>query len=239
MRKVSVLIRARNEATFLEATLRAVRAQRLALPVEVVCADNGSTDGSEDIAKEWADTVITIGNYRPGTALNRLCELATGDVLVPLSAHAVPANDRWLATLVAHLGNPRVLGVYGAQHYPSTSRFLDKRDLDIFSDPRPRSEFRDSDFWNANSASSEARGPNSRLTRKRLSSKITSGLSACWLMRAIADSFASSRPLTYTTMVIHLGTTAPSSRLERSRLASASIRRSQSFHPPARTGPAS
>lgn len=152
MRKVSVLIRARNEATFLEATLRAVRAQRLALPVEVVCADNGLTDGSEDIAKEWADTVITIGNYRPGTALNRLCELATGDVLVPLSAHAVPANDRWLATLVAHLGNPRVLGVYGAQHYPSTSRFLDKRDLDIFSDPRPRSEFRDSDFWNANSA---------------------------------------------------------------------------------------
>lgn len=152
MRKVSVLIRARNEATFLEATLRAVRAQRLSMPVEVVCADNGSSDGSADIAKEWADTVITIGDYRPGAALNRLVELATGDVLVPLSAHAVPANDRWLAALVTHLDNPRVLGVYGAQHYPSTSRFLDKRDLDIFSDPRPRSEFRDSDFWNANSA---------------------------------------------------------------------------------------
>lgn len=152
MRKVSVLIRAKDEATFLQATLRAVRAQRLGMPVEVVCADNGSSDGSADIAKDWADTVITIGDYRPGAALNRLVELATGDVLVPLSAHAVPANDRWLATLVAHLGNPRVLGVYGAQHYPSPSRFLDKRDLDIFSDPRPRSEFQDSDFWNANSA---------------------------------------------------------------------------------------
>jgi hypothetical protein len=152
MRKVSVLIRARNEATFLEATLRAVRAQRLAEPVEIVCADNGSTDGSWEIAKDWADTVTAIEDYRPGAALNRLVELATGDVLVPLSAHAVPANDRWLATIIAHLGNPRVLGIYGTQHYPSTSRFLDKRDLDIFSDPRPRSEFKDSDFWNANSA---------------------------------------------------------------------------------------
>jgi HEAT repeat protein len=152
MRKVSVLIRVRNEATFLEPTLRAVRAQRLALPVEIVCADNGSSDGSEEIAKGWADTMTVIDDYRPGAALNRLIDLATGDVLVPLSAHAVPANNRWLSTLIAHLGNPRVLGIYGAQHYQSNSRFLDKRDLDIFTDPRPRSEFRDSDFWNANSA---------------------------------------------------------------------------------------
>ena len=152
MRKVSVLIRARNEATFLEATFRAVRAQHLGAQVEIVCADNGSNDGSLEIAREWADRTITIGDYRPGAALSLLVELASGEVLVPLSAHAVPANDRWLATLTAHLGNPRVLGVYGAQHYPSTSRFLDKRDLDIFSDPRPRSELRDSDFWNANSA---------------------------------------------------------------------------------------
>lgn len=147
-----MLVRVRNEAAFLEATLRAVRAQQIALPVEIVCADNDSTDGSGEIAREWSDTMATIQDYRPGAALNRLVELATGDVLVPLSAHAVPADDRWLANLTAHLGNPQVLSVYGAQHYPSTSRFLDKRDLDIFTDPRPRSEFRDSDFWNANSA---------------------------------------------------------------------------------------
>lgn len=152
MQKLSVLVRFRNEALYLESVLRAVRSQHYSSPIEIVAVDNASTDASRAIAEEYADTVIDITDYRPGAALNRSIEASTGDHIVALSAHAIPANDQWLDSLTAYLRNAEVLGVYGAQHYPCTSKFLDKRDLDIFSDITPRTEKQDSDFWNANSS---------------------------------------------------------------------------------------
>lgn len=128
-----------------------MRQQRVDGSVEVVAVDNASTDGSRAIAERYADKVLDIWEYRPGAALNRSIEACTGDCIVALSAHALPANDSWLASLTAWLRHPDVLGVYGAQIYPATSRFLDKRDLDMFSELRPRTERSDSDFWNANS----------------------------------------------------------------------------------------
>ncbi|TCO45858.1 HEAT repeat domain-containing protein [Actinocrispum wychmicini] len=152
MPDISVIVRFRNEAKYLDAVLRAVTAQQCVYSVEVVAADNASTDGSRELALNYANKVIDISDYRPGIALNRSIEICSGALVVVLSAHAVPANANWLDALVRHLRNSGVLGVYGSQIYPSTARFLDKRDLDIFSDAHPRSEFADSDFWNANSA---------------------------------------------------------------------------------------
>jgi hypothetical protein len=149
--KISVIVRFRNEATYLEAVLAAVRGQSCRQPVEIVAIDNASTDDSRAIAERHADMVLNITEYRPGAALNRAIESCSGDALVVLSAHALPANRSWLENLTAWLPNPGVLSTYGAQLYPVTSRFLDKRDLDIFSDLRPRTESSDSDFWNANS----------------------------------------------------------------------------------------
>lgn len=149
---ISVIVRFKNEARHLEAVLRAVQAQRCRLRFEIVCIDNASTDGSSLIAEKYADRVASIEEYRPGRALNAAIEESAGDYLVPLSAHAVPHSERWLEELTVHLRNPEALGVYGAQIYPATSKFLDKRDLDIFCTDRARTETRDSDFWNANSA---------------------------------------------------------------------------------------
>ncbi|MCX4763822.1 HEAT repeat domain-containing protein [Streptomyces sp. NBC_01275] len=152
MRKLSVIVRFRNEAVHLGAVLRAIRAQRCSVPVEIVAVDNASTDGSRDIAAQFADKLVQITDYRPGAALNRSIERCSGDHVVVVSAHAIPSDERWLENLIRPLRNPDVLGVYGGQIYPISAKFLDKRDLDIFSDIRPRSETRDSDFWNANSA---------------------------------------------------------------------------------------
>jgi len=151
MTKLSVIVRFKNEATYLDAVLHAVREQRCGFPVEIVAIDNSSTDDSLEIAARYADVVLNATEYRPGAALNRAVEVCSGDALVVLSAHALPANRCWLDNLTASLLIPRTLGAYGAQLYPFTSRFLDKRDLDIFSDLRPRQEVSDSDFWNANS----------------------------------------------------------------------------------------
>jgi hypothetical protein len=152
VRKLSVIVRFHNEEKYLDAVLHAIRAQRCALPIEIVAVDNASTDTSRIIAQQYADTLLDLTEYRPGVALNRSIEACSGDIVVALSAHALPAGERWLHDLTAHLRNPDVLGVYGAQIYPVTSRFLDKKDLDIFSDTQPRTEAADSDFWNANAA---------------------------------------------------------------------------------------
>jgi HEAT repeat protein len=148
---VSVVVRFKDEITHIDAVLRAVREQRTEFEVEVIGVDNRSVDGSREVAERYADRVIEVADYRPGTALNRAAAEARGDLVVALSAHAVPASSDWLASLTAHARNSDLIGVYGAQVYPVNSRFLDRRDLAIFSDPEPRIERVDSDFWNANS----------------------------------------------------------------------------------------
>jgi HEAT repeat protein len=95
--------------------------------------------------------ILSIGDYLPGKALNKAINQASGNYIAILSAHSIPARRNWLATLYAHMQDPNVAGVYGAQLYPINSKFLDKRDLDIFARNQSRIEREDSDFWNANS----------------------------------------------------------------------------------------
>jgi len=156
MTRLNIIVRFKDEATYLEAVLRAIREQHCDHLVEIVAIDNSSTDNSPAIAARYADLLLDISEYRPGAALNQAISSCNGDALVILSAHAIPANRSWLENLTAWLPNQDVLGTYGAQLYPITSRFLDKRDLDIFSGLRPRTETHDSDFWNANSAFSRS-----------------------------------------------------------------------------------
>lgn len=147
---VSVIVRFRNEATFLEAVLKAVRCQHVEGRVEIVAVDDGSQDGSYAIAERHADKILKIDAYRPGKALNLAIEAARGQYVAVLSGHAIPADSDWLARLRARMDHSRIAGAYGGQVYNIHSKFLDKRDLDIFSTLEPRVETRDSDFWNAN-----------------------------------------------------------------------------------------
>jgi hypothetical protein len=154
---VSVIVRFHNEAPYLEATLRSVKHQRFPNgDVEIIAVDNNSVDGSRDIAERYADQILTLDTYWPGKALNLAIEMARGRYISVLSAHTIPSDPHWLARLWAHMSSPRLAGVYGAQLYNLHSKFLDKRDLDIFSTLEPRVETGDSDFWNANSMFSRA-----------------------------------------------------------------------------------
>ncbi|MDY6912786.1 MAG: glycosyltransferase, partial [Chloroflexota bacterium] len=50
-----------------------------------------------------------------GRALNIGAEAAKGRVILNLSAHAVPVDNRWLISLVQEVTSPGVAGVYGRQ----------------------------------------------------------------------------------------------------------------------------
>jgi HEAT repeat protein len=148
---IAVVIRFKDEIGYLPAVLSAVAAQRLArAQVRIIGIDNGSVDGSREVAGHYCDRVLAIGDYRPGAAINLAMREEACDFGCVLSAHTIPASDTWLQALLTAAAIPGTLAVYGAQLYPLHSRFLDKRDLDIFSTMAPRIETADSDLWNAN-----------------------------------------------------------------------------------------
>ncbi len=154
---VSIILRFHNEELYLPAVMDALTSQDFpAGRYELIAIDNCSTDNSRNIVAKHTSNLLSINEYRPGKALNQAIRCSRGNTIAILSAHAIPSNRAWLKTLHAHMNNAAVAGVYGAQLYPANSRFLDKRDLDIFSSLTPRVERNDSDFWNANSMCSRS-----------------------------------------------------------------------------------
>ncbi|MFQ6099699.1 MAG: glycosyltransferase family 2 protein [Anaerolineae bacterium] len=114
---VSVIIRAKNEALWLGTVLRSVRAQSGGHQVEIILVDSGSTDQTVNIGMCYGCRVIHIrpDEFTWGRALNLGAAAATGEVLVLLSAHAVPVGTAWLEQLLAPLQAPPVAAVMGRQ----------------------------------------------------------------------------------------------------------------------------
>jgi len=85
MTTVSVLIPAYNEAERIASTIRAI--QTINGITEIVVVDDGSTDGTAQIAEQaGATTVFVKENGGKGSALNIAAKLAIGDILLLLDA---------------------------------------------------------------------------------------------------------------------------------------------------------
>jgi glycosyltransferase involved in cell wall biosynthesis len=100
---VSVVIPARNARRTLGAQLEALRAQDYAGPWELVVADNGSTDGTADLASAWAHTLplrVVDASLRRGAsfARNRGWRSALGDLMAFCDADDVVSSG-WLSRL--------------------------------------------------------------------------------------------------------------------------------------------
>ena len=148
---VSIIIRTKNEERWIAPCLRAVFAQTYK-NFEVVLVDNGSTDQTLKRAREFGVKVVHISAFKPGKAINDGVRASKGKILVCISGHCVPVNDRWLENLVAGLSDPTVAGVYGRQEPLSYSSDLDKRDLLTVFGLDKKIQVKDSFFHNANSA---------------------------------------------------------------------------------------
>jgi rhamnosyltransferase len=108
MATASVIVRARDEAASIGRTLDLLAGQTL-VP-EVIVVDSGSRDDTVEIARARGARIVEIApeRFTYGGALNAGCEVASGEALVALSAHAFPRNDEWLLHLVEVLASEHV-----------------------------------------------------------------------------------------------------------------------------------
>ena len=114
---VSIVIRTKNEEVFLPQTLESIYSQEFR-DFDVIVVDSGSSDGTLNIVRGFKSiklVQIRSEEFTYGRALNIGTAEAAGNVVVFLSAHAIPANDRWLSSLVGHFTDASVAGVYGKQ----------------------------------------------------------------------------------------------------------------------------
>lgn len=124
--RVSIIVRALNEEKWLGDALAACRRQKIDdAETEFILVDSGSTDRTLEIAESHGCRIVHIQkkDFTFGRSLNYGCEAATGNVFVFISAHCIPAHDRWLANLIAPVKRGEADYVYGKQVGHDLTRF--------------------------------------------------------------------------------------------------------------------
>ncbi len=115
---VSVVVRAKDEAESIGRTLDLVKEQTV--ESQLIVVDSGSTDGTGEIARERGAEVLWIPaeEFTFGGSLNLGTEHATAPVVIALSAHAYPRDERWLERMLDALEDPMVACAVGAEFGP-------------------------------------------------------------------------------------------------------------------------
>jgi len=153
MVKISILFRTRNEAKTIGLILEKVLSQSVT-DKEIIVVDLESTDGTLDIARRYPVRCYEIPMqwYNYGFPLNYGFEKAKGHYVASLSAHALPASEKWLEVLLTAIEEERAAAVMGRNlPYPGCNPF-DRRELLRFERTQPQSltETTPFTFGNAN-----------------------------------------------------------------------------------------
>jgi GT2 family glycosyltransferase len=114
---VGVVIRALNESTLIGDCFEVLHRQRGSVDLDILVVDSGSTDSTLEIARSYGARIVELSpeEFDYSKALNIGIREVTGDLVVSLSAHAIPVDERWLETMIAAFEDPRVAGVSSRQ----------------------------------------------------------------------------------------------------------------------------
>ena len=116
MPDLSVIVPAHNASSTIRACLQALVGSDVdRRSWELIVVDDASTDSSEAVARELADTVISTGGKArgPAYARNRGAEAATGDILVFVDSDVVVHSDA-VRRLRDRLADPSLAAVFGS-----------------------------------------------------------------------------------------------------------------------------
>ncbi len=117
--KVSVVVPTLNAGPRFEELLKRISAQEGDFELlEVLVVDSGSTDGTDELARDYGAVVHRIERqeFNHGATRNLGISLARGEYVVLVVQDAVPQDERWLTTMVENLErDERVAGVYSRQ----------------------------------------------------------------------------------------------------------------------------
>ena len=110
---ISVIIPAKNAEETLERCLFAVLNQKgVDDSYEVILVDDGSTDRTGEITKEFEVELIRLEGKGPAAARNAGAKAASGEFLVFTDSDCEPA-DNWLYEMIKPFEDPEVIGVKG------------------------------------------------------------------------------------------------------------------------------
>lgn len=143
----ALVVRSLNEGEHIGRLLETVRSQTRPFD-ELILVDSGSTDKTVEIAESFGMRVVHMPptSFTFGRALNWGCEVAISDVLVFVSAHVYPLDERWLELLIAPFEDDDNVGlVYGGQTGDERSNPAELRLFDQWfpskSDPDQQNPF--------------------------------------------------------------------------------------------------
>ena len=116
-RTVGIVIRTLERERVDPRCLETLAAQSGDFDLDVLVVDSGSTDATLEIAQAHGARITTLapGDFDYSKALNLGIEQVRGEIVVSLSAHAIPVDDDWLERTTAHFSDPRVAGVFTRQ----------------------------------------------------------------------------------------------------------------------------
>lgn len=106
---LSVVVRVRNESKSLKRLFEALQAQRCVFGWEVIVVDNESEEREiQQICQEFKARVVSIrrDEFTYGRALNLGISQARGDLVLLVSAHALPIGANFLENCVAPFQDP-------------------------------------------------------------------------------------------------------------------------------------
>ena len=132
---VTVAILTKNAGQLFQEVLLSVLNQSTPWPYEVIVIDSGSTDGTVDFVQNQPGvklTQIPAQDFGHGRTRNLAMSLAKGKYVAMITHDAKPANNGWLANLVAPFSiDEAVAGVFGRHlPYPTATPYM-KRDLEL------------------------------------------------------------------------------------------------------------
>ena len=121
--KVSVVIAAYNEETFLPLVLTSLQKQTFRLPYEIIVVDNNSTDKTAEVAKSFGARVVQEKKQGYAPTVNAGFRAAQGEIITRADSDYLLPPD-WMQKLWDGLAKDPDCIALGGPTYPLESGFL-------------------------------------------------------------------------------------------------------------------